>query len=124
MKYLIFLFFLPLPFACTQPGSAQSEQANAQLPPTKVGAEVPIAPAPVDTVQVAVATDTVPTKPKAKPAPEFSVEYLMGQFDPAQHPDFVSVDKKYADGEGISFGKKPTRASQKCGKPPRPTASH
>lgn len=32
--------------------------------------------------------------------PEFSMEYLMGRFDPATHPDFVSVDPKYTDGAG------------------------
>lgn len=30
---------------------------------------------------------------------EFSIEYLMGQFNPAEHPDFVSVEKKYSDGD-------------------------
>jgi D-alanyl-D-alanine carboxypeptidase len=31
---------------------------------------------------------------------EFSMEYIMGRFDPAVHPDFVPVDPMYADGEG------------------------
>lgn len=46
----------------------------------------------------------------AAPAPkpqkqEFSVEYLMGKFDPATHPAFVPVDKKYADAEGYFLRK-------------------
>lgn len=30
---------------------------------------------------------------------EFSADYLMGKFDPAKNADFVSVDKKYSDGD-------------------------
>lgn len=39
--------------------------------------------------------DTLPGAQKM----EFSIEYLMGQFNPAEHPDFVSVEKKYSDGD-------------------------
>lgn len=39
------------------------------------------------------------------PEPEFSLEYLMGKFDPAEHPDFVKVDKQYADEEGYFLRK-------------------
>ncbi len=38
--------------------------------------------------------------PLVTPVPaeeEFSIEYLMGKFDPAQHPDFVRIESKYAD---------------------------
>ena len=31
----------------------------------------------------------------------FTVEYIMGHFDPATHPDFVKVDLKHADREGL-----------------------
>ncbi|HFA49618.1 MAG TPA: D-alanyl-D-alanine carboxypeptidase family protein [Bacteroidetes bacterium] len=30
---------------------------------------------------------------------EYTLEYLMGRFDPGKHPDFVSVDAKYSDGD-------------------------
>lgn len=28
---------------------------------------------------------------------DFTIEYLMGKFDPAEHPDFTRIDAKYAD---------------------------
>ena len=100
MKYYLFLLFLPFIHACTQQGAAQPEQANAQLPEATMPAEMP------DTVQIIAVADTVPApKLPAKPAQEFSVDYLMGKFDPAQHPDFVKVDKKYADEEGYFLRK-------------------
>ncbi len=57
----------------------------------------------VDTVPDAGAPASVVPAPAATPVqeyPEFSMEYLMGRFDPATHPDFVSVDPKYTDGAG------------------------
>lgn len=30
---------------------------------------------------------------------EFSVEYMMGKFDPASHPDFIAIPSKYRDEE-------------------------
>ena len=101
MRYLLFLLFLPNVFACTQQGSAQSKQANSDV----AGAQLPRATQQngvVDTAQVIAVKDTVPP-PKPKPA--FSVEYIMGKFDPAQHPDFVAVGKQYADQEGYFLRK-------------------
>ncbi|MFQ5447636.1 MAG: D-alanyl-D-alanine carboxypeptidase family protein, partial [Saprospiraceae bacterium] len=40
----------------------------------------------------------------------FTIGYLMGKFDPAQHPDFVAVDAKYTDGDPY-FLRKETYAS-------------
>ena len=37
---------------------------------------------------------------------DFTISYLMGQFDPATHPDFVKVDDKYTDGDGVSHPEK------------------
>ncbi len=67
----------------------------------------------VDTVPVEV--DTVPAK---KEEEKFTVDYIMGHFDPAQHPDFIRIDIKYADREGLylrkdayeAFGRMYTRA--------------
>lgn len=39
-------------------------------------------------------TDTI------KP-PEFTLNYVMGQFDPASHPDFVVIDTQHADRPGL-----------------------
>ena len=93
MRYLIFLLFLSLPFACTQLGTAQPDQASAPLP------EAP----PLDTAHAVAVADTPPPAPA--PEPEFSIEYIMGKFDPAQHPDFVAVGKQYADQEGYFLRK-------------------
>ncbi|HMQ47086.1 MAG TPA: M15 family metallopeptidase [Saprospiraceae bacterium] len=38
-------------------------------------------------------------------ADSFDLSYVMGQFDPAQHPDFTLVDRKYADREGLYLRK-------------------
>ncbi|MDX1476898.1 MAG: M15 family metallopeptidase [Saprospiraceae bacterium] len=33
--------------------------------------------------------------------PQFTADYLMGHFDPADHPDFVLIDSAYADRSGM-----------------------
>ena len=35
----------------------------------------------------------------------FTTDYIMGHFDPAKHPDFTSVDTRYADREGLYLRK-------------------
>lgn len=79
MKY--FSIFLFLAFS----GCAQTEK-----PQTKA----PAKPQPVSQPELAP-RDTLPGPEHL----EFSIEYLMGQFNPAEHPDFVSVEKKYSDGD-------------------------
>lgn len=107
MKFLAFLILLLAPLACTQPGTAQPE-------PTSVPLEAAV-PVPAAVVEVADTTTppSVEIQPEPAPRPEFSVEYLMGKFDPAQHPDFVPVDKKYADGEGYFLRKETYESFQK-----------
>ncbi len=86
------LFCLPL--ACNDISTAQSNRAEVPHTPPVAEAAPPLAEdlPSVDTVEIA--------EPVEPPQSEFSIEYLMGKFDPAKHPDFVVVDKKYADGEG------------------------
>ncbi|MFZ1677418.1 MAG: M15 family metallopeptidase [Saprospiraceae bacterium] len=36
---------------------------------------------------------------------KYTVDYIMGHFDPATHPDFTIVDIKYADREGLYLRK-------------------
>lgn len=65
-----------------------------------------------------VATESeLPSTPKVEPSKEetfdFTVGYLMGQFDPAAHPDFVKVDDKYTDGDTYHLRKDTYAAFQK-----------
>lgn len=86
------IMLLPLVHACTQQGTAQTEQVSI-LPEAATDSAAAM-PQPV-----AVA-DNAPAPTTAEPIQEFTIEYLTGKFDPAQHPDFVKVDAKYADKEG------------------------
>lgn len=45
--------------------------------------------------------------------PLYPLEYLMGKFDPATHPDFVKVERKYADREGLYLNKETYAAFKK-----------
>ena len=51
----------------------------------------------VDTI---TAIDTINLKPIEKQDIQFSMEYLMGKFDPKTHPDFTEIPMKYADQQG------------------------
>ncbi|MCC6724705.1 MAG: M15 family metallopeptidase [Saprospiraceae bacterium] len=91
MRVLIFTALIAIAYACTQQGTAQTDQS-------------PILPeATTDTA--AAMPQTVAEAPVAEPTPEFTIEYIMGKFDPAQHPDFVTVEAKYADKEGYFLRK-------------------
>jgi D-alanyl-D-alanine carboxypeptidase len=92
MRILLLIMLLPLVHACTQQGTAQTEQVSI-LPEATTDSAAAM-PQPV-----AVA-DNAPAPTTAEPIQEFTIEYLTGKFDPAQHPDFVKVDAKYADKEG------------------------
>lgn len=93
MRYLILLAFLPFFNACSQPNGEAVQASNPLPSATKMQ--------PPQTVHVVAVVDTsAAPAAQPKPAQEFSLEYLMGKFDPAKHPDFVAVDLKYADKEG------------------------
>jgi zinc D-Ala-D-Ala carboxypeptidase len=82
--YLSTLAFAVLGWQC---------QPNAPAPvPAPLQARSALAPP-------AAAADSVPKTP----APEVDADYLLGKFDPAQHPDFVSVGKPYSDKPGMSM---------------------
>lgn len=103
MRYLLLLLFVPNVFACNQQGTAQPEQG---IPQEEASANLPKETKPdaaLDTVQVIAVKETEP--PKQQQKLEFSVEYIMGKFDPAQHPDFVPVDPKYCDKPGYFLRK-------------------
>jgi zinc D-Ala-D-Ala carboxypeptidase len=46
-------------------------------------------------------------------SPPMSVNYIMGKFDPATHPDFVAVEKKHADKDGLFLRKETYEAYKK-----------
>ncbi len=90
IQYIPFLFLsIILPYACSNIGNAQPEKQVAASKSSATEIEVP----PLE--EGPYLLDTLPG---GQPM-EFSLEYLMGQFDPAQHPDFVPVEKKYSDGD-------------------------
>lgn len=54
------------------------------------------------------------TMPIVEETPEqFTVDYIMGHFDPASHPDFTVVDITYADREGLYLRKDTYEAFKK-----------
>lgn len=52
-----------------------------------------------DTITIDV-KDTLPSIPF-----EITLDYVMGQFDPAKHPDFTVIEEKYADRAGMYLRK-------------------
>ncbi len=50
-----------------------------------------------ENVELTERTATTPTNPEPKLEEDFTLEYLMGKFDPEQHPDFTCIDANYAD---------------------------
>ncbi len=52
----------------------------------------------IDTVQLQVST--IETNPLLD-TPAFDLDYLMGRFEPAEHPDFVPVKAAHASREGL-----------------------
>lgn len=54
--------------------------------------------------------DTVEVKPAHE---EFTVDYIMGHFDPSKHPEFVQVKIQHADREGLYLRKDTYAAFEK-----------
>jgi LAS superfamily LD-carboxypeptidase LdcB len=71
------------------------------LPACWQARSAPTTPAP-DALAVAQDTillDTVPVDVLLQDS--FTIDYVMGRFDPSSHPDFVPVDSQYADRKGM-----------------------
>lgn len=47
----------------------------------------------------------VSSPPPATPAPTVDIDYLLGKFNPATHPNFVTVGKPYSDKPGMLMRK-------------------
>ena len=78
MKQTLLLAVLLLSLACTHSPSSTTQGEIVQETPT-----------PIEVKNIE--TDSLP----------YDVDYLTGHFDPAEHPDFVSVDQKHADRAGL-----------------------
>ena len=65
-----------------------------------------------ETAKTAVAGKPDPPKPE-NTRMEFDLSYVMGQFDPAAHPDFVQVDLEFANREGMYLRKDTYEAFKK-----------
>ena len=93
------LLFIPFiifsGFACQRGHSEQ--QAPINIPDTTMVAEEP-APA----VSATPSEDTL--------AIPLDIQYIMGRFDPAKHPDFILIESKYTDKEGSYLRKDTYRA--------------
>ena len=89
MKHLIFLIF-PFCLAC-QPAADTAQQGTQADTTGSTGNHL---------------TEKKDTSDLEKArAMGFDTPYLMGQFDPAKHPDFVQVPARYADREGLLLRK-------------------
>jgi len=82
-------------FAC-QHGHSEQQVSN-NIPDTVIVAEEPAPPASTAPVED---TLTIP----------LDIQYIMGRFDPAKHPDFILIESKYTDKEGSYLRKDTYRA--------------
>lgn len=94
MKTTFILLTSILLLACQSGGSQQNstgenENSTESKPENMPGTDV-------DTVKdwVAIARNQ-----------GFTVDYIMGHFEPAQHPDFTKIENRYADREGLYLRK-------------------
>ncbi len=82
---LIFYFVL-IAIQCAEPEPRQFQTPNSALASTPKK-------------EAAVKKDTVPQQPA------FDLDYLMGKFEPSEHPDFILIDAQYADRGGMYLRK-------------------
>ena len=80
------LLLCPLFTACQPASSEQGEEAHS---------------AADTTVEAKPAEEQAPSSLERAKAMGFDSNYLMGKFNPADHPDFVVIDNKYADRSGL-----------------------
>ena len=90
MAYLFILMITIL--SCGRSNTSVAQQRQDSL-----GSEIADTPIyPLDTMPVMVPDES---------EKDFTVDYIMGHFDPAAHPDFVLVDIQHADREGLYLRK-------------------
>lgn len=84
MYYITSFWCIIVLFSCT--GSAEQKVDETAEAVKEVAAAVNT-----------VVENAIDSLPGAQPV-DFSISYLMGQFDPPKHADFVPVDQQYTDG--------------------------
>lgn len=64
-------------------------------------------PSTVETTptKIAVVKNTTPALPEIKIDESITLDFLMGKFDPTKHPNFISIEKKYASRGGMLLQK-------------------
>lgn len=87
MKFFTAIFTLLLFFACND------STTESKSTPTISKAEIKI-PAPKETPSIKISIDTT-----------ISLDFLMGKFNPKKHDDFLIIEKKYANREGMFLQK-------------------
>lgn len=100
IKWIVFAFVV-LFLNC----NAKVERQNAEQTLAQVDTAV-------QAVEVrSIEMDSIPIQTEAAP---FDVNYLMGKFNPAQHPDFVKIAPPYADNNARYLRKDVYEAFKKC----------
>ena len=89
MKNLLFLLAAIALYACSNSSNAQPEETFQPTTYPTVKIDVP---------PIAEEPNHLDSLPGAGHI-EFSLEYIMGKFDPEKHPDFVAVEQQYSDGD-------------------------
>jgi LAS superfamily LD-carboxypeptidase LdcB len=98
---LLVLIISMFPVACTHSGKAEPANA-AQIEEVSKSDELHLRQKDLPLLLQEKALLTSVNQPEVL---EFSMEYLMGKFDPAKHPEFVKVEKQHADEEGYFLRK-------------------
>ena len=81
MKSILFSSLLLLLFACSQANSNQSNANDNE----------------VEQVELTEAPTQTEAQRSMSLSEDFTVEYLMGKFDPAEHPDFTKIAPEHRD---------------------------
>lgn len=92
MKISTSILFIFLLLVACQAGDAQQQETKVDQASTEDSLKQDTPPLTTDWVQIAKKQG-------------FDVQFIMGHFDPAKHPDFVLVDAKYADRQGLYLHK-------------------
>lgn len=86
MKHFFLLILVILFTDCKQADPQQHSSSGSEATPENI-----------ELTERATPMATAPENTGPKLEEDFTIEYLMGKFDPEQHPDFTRIDPNYAD---------------------------